>query len=353
MAGTRWDATDILKIVAPIGRSHLHEWDIFMHVRAMTETASPAETYGFILTPGFALMSFAAATEPLRAANLIAGSELYRIVCLSPDGASVASSGGLSVDCARYDGGAPLHTVFVCAGGKPSDWPIAETAALLRRCAKHGARLGGISGGPYLLAAAGLLDDRDFTIHWEHAPALMEAFPHLRPRQTRFVINGNRITCGGGVAPLDMMHALIAGRMGAVFARRVSDWYLHRAIGAPADPQTASLAERYGVTHPALLRSLARMEATVESPLSRSAIARHAGVSPRHLDRLFRETGESFVATYHRLRLARAQVLLRQSSLSISEVAVAVGFSSAGHFSRTFKRHLGRSPSALRSRDRA
>ncbi len=315
----------------------------------MTETAPAAETYGFVLTPGFALMSFAAATEPLRAANLIAGGELYRTVCLSPDGAPVASSGGLSVDCVRYRDGMPLHTVFVCAGGRPGDWPLAGTAALLRRCAKRGARIGGISGGPYLLAAAGLLDGRDFTIHWEHAPALMEAFPHLRPRQTRFVMDGNRITCGGGIAPLDMMHALIAARMGPAFARRVSDWYLHSAVGAPADPQTASLAERYGVTHPALLRALAKMEATVERPLGRSAVARHAQVSPRHLDRLFKETGESFVATYHRLRLARARVLLRQSALPISEVALAVGFSSAGHFSRTFRRHFGMPPGALRN----
>lgn len=321
-----------------------------MYVWAMPESATPTETYGFILIPGFSLMSFASATEPLRAANLIAGREVYRTILLSPDGGRVLSSGGLSVECVRYDGGTSLHTVFVCAGGKPSDWPIAETTPLLRRCARLGAKVGGISGGPYLLAAAGLLDERDFTIHWEHAPALMEAFPHLRPRQTRFVMDGNRITCGGGIAPLDMMHALIASRMGAGFARRVSDWYLHREIGAPADPQTASVADRYGVTHPALLRSLARMEATIERPLSRSAIARHVGVSPRHLDRLFQETGTSFVDTYHRLRLARARVLLQQSSLSVFEVALAVGFSSAGHFSRTFKRHFGRSPGNLRSR---
>ena len=111
----------------------------------------------------------------------------------------------------------------------------------LRRLAGEGVRVGGISGGPYVLAEAGLLKGRRFTIHWEHAPALAEAFPDLRPEQARFVIDGARITCGGGVAPLDLMHALIAERMGADFARRVSDWFLHTQV-APGAGSAARLA---------------------------------------------------------------------------------------------------------------
>ena len=95
--------------------------------------------------------------------------------------------------------------------------------------------------------------------------------------------------CGGGVAPLEMAHALIAERMGEAFARRVSDWFLHTAIGAADDPQRASAVERYGVHHPALLAVLETMEKTVEAPLGRLAMARLAAISPRHLDRLFLE----------------------------------------------------------------
>ncbi|RWO48414.1 MAG: GlxA family transcriptional regulator [Mesorhizobium sp.] len=314
----------------------------------MTDDASTSETFGFILVPGFPLMSFASATEPLRAANLVANREIYRTVMISTNGDPVYSSGGLRADCIRYDQTTDLDTVFVCASGKPRQWPVADIVPLLRQCARRRVRVGGISGGPYLLAASGLLDDRDFTVHWEHAPALIEAFPHLRPRQTRFVIDGNRITCGGGIAPLDMMHALIARRMGAAFAQRVSDLYLHKEVAASADPQTASLVERYGVNNPALLRALAKMEATIDRPQSRSLIARHAGVSTRHLDRLFQETDASFVQTYHQIRLARARVLLQKSSLSILEIAIATGFSSTGYFSRRFKGQYGMSPSELR-----
>src|SRR4051812_35271780 len=145
---------------------------------------------GFILLPGFALMSYASASEPLRAANLLAGREIYRISCFSPQGGAVLSSGGVPVPVAPLPGrGLGLGTVFVCAGGSPRDWHYPAVLSCIRQLAREGVRIGGISGGPYLLAAAGLLTGRDFTIHWEHAPALLEAFPDLSPRQARFVVD--------------------------------------------------------------------------------------------------------------------------------------------------------------------
>lgn len=315
---------------------------------------SPSSThrYGFVLTPNFALMSYASATEPLRAANLIAQTPLYEVVSLSIGGRPVLSSAGLAVPCRDIaTAGGDYHTIFVVAGGNPEDWK--QAAGLhpsLRRLSRQGVRIGGISSGSYLLAASGLLDGRDFTIHWEHAPALAEAFPHLAPRQARYVLDGDRITCGGGVAPLDMMHALIAGRMGQAFARRVSDWYLHTAVADPGGPQRGSSAERFGTHHPALVTVLETMETTIENPLSRRDMARLAGISPRHLDRLFAEQMPAgFLDSYRNIRLDHARKLLEQSPLVISEVAFATGFSSASHFSRAYKQRFGIQPKSVRA----
>lgn len=306
---------------------------------------------GFILVPGFALMSYASATEPLRAANLLAGRELYRIhTFCSKEHSVTASSGAIIPAIPISDRPAGLHSVFVCAGGHPAQWQEPLVHIALRQLARAGVRIGGISGGPYLLAAAGLLKGRRFTIHWEHAPALMEAFPDLPPVQARYVIDGACITCGGGIAPLDMMHAMIARRMGADFARRVSDWYLHTVVGEPTAAQRGSLAQRYGVHHPALLGVLEKMEATIEHPLNRTTMARVAGVTPRHLDRLFHDYMRStFVGQYRRIRLDHARRLLQQSPLSVSEIAFATGFSSAGHFSRSYREAYGGSPRDERS----
>lgn len=307
------------------------------------------QTVGFLLLPGFALMSFAAASEPLRAANLLAGRPLYRTRVFAEEGAP-ASSGGAVVPAEPLPGrGEGLDLLFVCAGGGPADWRRPAVHRCLRRLAGEGVRLGGISGGPYVLADAGLLAGRRFTLHWEHAPALAEAHPALRPEKTRHVIDGDRLTCGGGIAPLDLMHALIAERLGAAFARRVADWFLHTAVAGGSEPQRASLAERHGVHHPVLLAVLEKMEATIEAPLDRTAMARFAGVSERHLDRLFAvHRGVTFGDAYRRIRLDHADRLLRQSALTVSEIAYATGFSSPGHFARAYRGLHGRTPGAAR-----
>jgi transcriptional regulator GlxA family with amidase domain len=315
----------------------------------MRAKATDVREIGFLLLPGFALMSFAAATEPYRAANLLAGRALYRLRFFGEANRIPASAGALMPAEPLSRAGSDLDILFVCAGGAPADWRSAEVHACLRRLASEGVRLGGISGGPYILAAAGLMKRRRFTVHWEHAPALVEAFPDLAPERARFVIDGDRLSCGGGIAPLDMTHALIAERMGEDFARRVSDWFLHIEIGASRGPQRSSTAERYHAHHSALVKALEKMAATVEAPLRRASMARFVGVSERHLDRLFAErVGSTFAAEYRELRLQHALRLVQQSALGVSEIAFATGFSSAGHLSRRFKERFGESPRKLR-----
>ncbi|MCM2292488.1 GlxA family transcriptional regulator [Allorhizobium sp. BGMRC 0089] len=338
----------------------------------MSHISAATQTIGFLLTPNFALMSYASATEPLRAANLLAQSPLYQIVPLSVDGQPVMASCGLAVPCLSLEawregagrqagldnsmkdnaGYSRLHSLFVVAGGNPSDWRSASTAyPHLRRLSRQGVRLGGISGGAYLLVDAGLLDQHAFTIHWEYAAALAEAFPMHQPKQARFVLDGERITCGGGVAALDMMHALIAERLGTAFARRVVDWYLHTAVAEPEGPQRSVREERFATRHPALIAVLEAMESTIEHPLTRQAMARLAGVTPRHLDRLFsRHLGTTFLERYRDIRLTHARKLLEQSPLSISEIAFATGFSSASHFSRAFQARFGLQPKRLKAK---
>ncbi|MUZ71632.1 helix-turn-helix domain-containing protein [Agrobacterium vitis] len=318
----------------------------------MSEKPSSTQAYGFILTPNFALMSFSSATEPLRAANLLAQTPLYAIKPLSIRGQAMRCSAGFEIPCEDLAlEGANCHTLFVVAGGNPIDWiHTSDMHASLRKLSRQGVRIGGISSGAYVLAQAGLLQERDFTIHWEHAPALREAFPDLAPRQARYVLDGDRLTCGGGVAPLDMMHVLIGERMGPEFARRVSDWYLHTAVTDASAPQRGSSVERFGTHHPALVTALEKMEATLENPLDRQTIARLVGITPRHLDRLFASHMQlSFHDTYRHMRLSHARKLLEQSPLSLSEIAFATGFSSASHFSSAFKQQFGIQPKSVRS----
>jgi transcriptional regulator GlxA family with amidase domain len=293
-------------------------------------------------------MSYASAVEPLRAANRLAGRELYRWRHISVDGRPAEASNGATIMCDHGIGDpVNLDALFVCAGGNPALFVHEPTLRWLRGLARKGVRMGGVSGGPYVLARAGLLRGYRFTIHWEHIPALAEEFPDLPASGTLFEIDRDRLTCAGGIAALDMMHALIERDHGGRLASAVSDWFLHSQVRLGSGPQRMTLRERFGVAHPGLLRALEEMESHVEVPASRGHLAAAAGLSPRQLERLFqRHLGSTIGEHYLKVRLDRAQALLRQTTMPVLEIAMACGFVSASHFSRSYKGRFGASPRA-------
>ncbi len=82
-------------------------------------------------------------------------------------------------------------------------------------------------------------------------------------------------------------------------------------------------------------------------PLTRGEIADHVGLSERHLTRCFQqEVGVTPMTYLNRYRIKQAKVLLESSALGITEVAMAVGFSSGGYFTRVFHQEMGISPRA-------
>lgn len=317
-------------------------------------TAPPSDhlhQVGFLLVPGFALLSYASTIEPLRAANQLAGRALYHWTHLTPDGSPAAASNGLCIPADAALAEAPaLDTVIVCAGGNPADFRDPATLEWLRRAGRRRIRLGGVSGGPWVLARAGVLRGYRMTLHWEHAAAFAEEFPELDLRRSLFELDRDRLTCSGGTAALDMMHALIAREHGLPLAMEVSEWFLQTQVREGTNSQRMALRDRTGIASRAVLRALAVMEPSTEAPLPRAALAAAAGVSPRHLERLFRQhLGRTPGEHYLRLRLDRARLLLRQSELSVLGVAVACGFASASHFTRAYRRTFGHAPSSERS----
>jgi transcriptional regulator GlxA family with amidase domain len=303
--------------------------------------------FGFLLIDDFALMSFASAVEPLRAANILAGSTLYEWFHVSTGAEAIVASNGLSVtadhtiaDKMRFD------TVLVCAGGNPASFDDVKTIAWLRRIARSGCEIGGVSGGPFILARAGILDGVRCTIHWEHLPAFTEAFPNIVSTRTLFEIDRGRLTCAGGVAALDMMHAIIRRDHGQLLAARVSDWYLQTAVRLGDSTQRISLTERVGTNNRSLISAIGTMERQLASPSPRQALAKAANVSVRQLERLFaRHLGMTIDQHYLALRLAKARALLRQTSLPVVQVGAECGFANASHFARVYRTAFGMPPS--------
>lgn len=323
--------------------------DAYVSVMDNTAPKTPVFRVGILPLPGFALMSYASTVEPFRAANLIAGEDLYDLAHFTVGGRT-RSSGAASIGVEYGVGDAPpLDLLLVVAGGDPLAFDDPLTLNWLRRMARVTPVMGGVSGGPAVLARAGLLKGRRMTIHWEHAPALAEAFPGLMLEKSLYVMDRDRVTCGGGVAALDLVNALITRHHGPDFARRVSDWFLHTDIRPSGGPQRSGLAERIGTTSAPVYAAVAAMESHIADPLDLGQLSAIAGVTQRHLSRLFRDKlGATPMGYYRKLRLDTARQLLTQAPISLTEIALATGFANASHFSTAFTEAFGRPPSRLR-----
>jgi transcriptional regulator GlxA family with amidase domain len=304
---------------------------------------------GFLLIENFSLMSFSAAVEPLRAANLLAGRQLYSWAIVAPSTTAAASSGvrlspdvvlsGFAADRRRFD------DILVCAGGNPAAFEDETTFAWLRRQARRGTRLGGISGGTWLLARAGIMSGHRCTIHWEHVAAFREAFPEIDVRPTLFEIDDDRLSCAGGIASLDLMHALIEVDYGPELARRVSEWFLQTSVRTGGGSQRMEPPARFNVHSPPLAAALTLLHRRYTEPIDAATLAKAVGISARHLQRLFlSQLGTTLERHLFAIRLDHARQLLRQSTLPVLDVAFASGFVSASHFSRVYKVQFGISP---------
>jgi len=305
---------------------------------------------GFLVVDGFALMSYASASEPFRAANHLAGRELYHVRNISLHGGQSQSSGSAMVKTrAQLGEQVDYDLVIVVAGGDPANFRDKRTFQWLRHLARRGVSLGGVSGGPVILASAGLMEGRRMTVHWQHAAALVEISPTLKLEKSIYVIDQDRYTCAGGIAPLDMMHALIASHHGDEFATRVSEWFMHTNVRASGQPQRAGFVARYGTTSAPVIRAIEAMENHVGDPLDLGQVSSQSGVGTRQLNRLFSEKlGVGTMEFYRDLRLDKAKNLLFESPLSITEIALATGFCSSAHFAKSFRNKFGSPPSSFR-----
>lgn len=315
--------------------------------------AAATRAYAFVLVPGFTLLAFASAVEPLRIANQLSQQPLYRWRILSESGAPVASSSGIAVGA---DG--PLDAqdretrLLVCAGNPAMAAAAPGVVGAVQRHHRFGGTVGGICTGAVALARAGLLAGRPFTLHWENQPGFAETFPDLVPTDGRFEMDGRLMTCGGGAASTDMMLSVIAGDHGADFAAMVSEMCLRTVVpGGGGGGQRSSVAALLSSRSPALTSAVALMNRHLEDPLPMHALARRAGCSRRHLERLFRgAAGQSPADFYRNLRLDRARNLLGTTDLTLLEVATACGFGSVSHFSKSFRARFGAPPAGLRRR---
>jgi AraC family transcriptional regulator len=107
---------------------------------------------------------------------------------------------------------------------------------------------------------------------------------------------------------------------------------------------------RVGLVDRRIRRAIELMHAHMSRELPLEEIAAAAFLSPFHFARLFKKlTGASPHAYLATLRVARAQAILAETDLSISEVSARVGYASPSHFTKAFRQATGLTPRAYRA----
>jgi AraC family carnitine catabolism transcriptional activator len=317
--------------------------------RPQAGSADNPRRIGFLLLPKFSMMAFVSAVEPLRVANRFGGA-LYRWEVLSETGEPVTASNGMSLvaDASLATTGR-YSTVIVCAGFAPETHFSRRMGAWLRRLDHEGVTLGAMDTGSFLLARAGLLDGYRATTHWESLDSFRERFPRVEVEAGLFVFDRNRLTCAGGTAALDMMLHLIRLQHGHRLAVAVADQFVYTRIRDARDRQRMEPQSRLGVFRSELARVVSLMEEHLEDPLTIEQISEAAGVSLRQLERLFQRHFRCTPRRYYLdLRLQRARSLLQYTDMPVFEIALACGFGSSAHFSRSYREWAGKPPSAER-----
>jgi AraC family carnitine catabolism transcriptional activator len=306
--------------------------------------------FAFVLCSGFSLLDLATAISTLNASTRAVEKDLFFLTITSVDGQSVPCSNGVPYpvegSCLDLD---PKTRAFVFADLDYFKNIDPRLCAWLRKSAHSGLEMGSFGTDAGVLLKAGILLGRRFTIHWGAHAVFAERFPEVLPLQNLFEVDGRFYTSAGGLSSADMMIELLTSHMGQTFGVRITDHILGSTPRTIDTLQRQSTALRYGTRNPAFLAIIGEIDADESGELSIECLLERHPISRRQLERLFNQyCGISPTRYLKSVRLEWARKLLEQTNMSIIDVSVAVGFSSAANFSNSFLRKFGCRPKNYR-----
>jgi AraC family transcriptional regulator, transcriptional activator FtrA len=274
----------------------------------------------------------------------------YDLRMCAPDGAGTEVSNGFMASGADgYDALTRSDTVVVTAVRDVHAEPDPDLVAAIKAAHSNGARVVSLCTGAFVLAAAGLLDGRPATTHWNHARELARRFPavSLDPA-VLYVDDADVLTSAGTTAGIDLCLHIVRKDYGAAVANRLARRLVAPAYRDGGQAQYIESAVAAG-DDPGLGPVLDWMRAHLRQPLTLAAIARQAGMTERTLIRHFRATtGMTPIKWLTGQRIQRAREILETTALPVEDVGEASGLGAPANFRRHFLLATGVTPSSYR-----
>ncbi|MGK5553542.1 GlxA family transcriptional regulator [Actinomadura kijaniata] len=300
------------------------------------------------------LLDIACITTSLEIANLHGASPAYDVRLASPGGRPVRCCSGLTLlaqeTLERVTG--PLDTLVVVGGtGHAAAAGNRLILGHVRRLSRESRRTASVCTGASVLAAAGLLDGRRATTHWRWAPSLAARYPKVVfDPDPIFIRDGGLCTAAGVTSALDLTLAFVEEDEGAALARSVARnlvTYLQRP-GNQA--QVSMFTDIPPPDNDLVRRTVDHVTGHLDADLSTAVLAARAGVSERHLTRLFlRHLGQPPARFVRRARVEAAAHLLVSTTLPLAAVASRCGFGTAETLRQAFVARYGVPPSRYRA----
>ncbi|AXF15394.1 helix-turn-helix domain-containing protein [Paraburkholderia caledonica] len=245
---------------------------------------------------------------------------------------------------------AEADTIIVPSWRDPAEPPPAALLDALRAAHARGTQLVGLCLGAFVLAAAGILDDRPASTHWAWADDFAGRYPRVRlDRDVLYVDDGNVLTSAGTAAGLDCCLHVLRKMCGA----EVANFVARRLVVSPhrqgGQAQYIQQPLPPDVREDRLSGLLDWVCGNLDAPHTLDSLAARALMSRRTFTRRFRlATGTTVGAWLLAQRLTRAQQLLESSDQSVEAIAGIAGFGSAASLRHHFAEAFRTSPSAWR-----
>lgn len=310
---------------------------------------------GIVPTPDFTLMSLACFTEFLRLSS--DESDFSRqIYCkwdlLSHDKKPVKASCGFPiVPTKRYGDPADYDFIVVHGGILHSRARMPEALYRFVQLAVDArVRLVGLCTGQFVLAELGLLTGRRCAVHFSLLPTLQQHFPDVvGVIDSPVVVDGNIITCPGGLASVNLAMHLVTHHCG----KTRSDKALHYLMADRGFDEMVASKQKPEIglqcVDQRVVNAVGFMRQKILEPRSVAEVAKNVGTTERELVRLFRKHLNEAPSEYWRsMRLAMARWMVLNSNRPISHIAYECGFTDSSHLILWFKRTYNVTPAHLR-----
>jgi transcriptional regulator GlxA family with amidase domain len=325
--------------------------------RPGSPAADTPRRIAMMIYPGIAPLDVTGPLQVFGISNFLTKRQLYEIMTVAPTAEPVPTGLGFAMvpACAMTALPQPIDTLLVSGGSGPDT--VTDPAILdwLARTAPKARRFGSICTGAFVLAAAGLIENKRVTTHWALSDELARRHPTARVEVDAIYIRDGKLCTSAGIsAGIDLALALLEEDHGRELALRVARFLVlfRKRSGGQAQFSTELKAQFSSI--PAIQQVQEWCLENLDGDLHVGALARRAAMSERSFIRAFREdTGKTPADFVISARLRAACRLLEDTELPAKTVALRCGLHSAAAMRRAFMRRLGVSPAQYRDKFRS